>query len=280
MNLPFIHKYYILNFKPEPVEPATFIYPTDAVIIYEIIRVIDGVFLFLEDHLNRLQNSLLLTKLPVSVNEKEILQQLCLLLKYNRCSLGNVRIELIFHDGQTEFLAGFVPHSYPSPEQYLKGIKVVPLHAVRKNPNAKIFQQELRQKVENILSGRDIYEVILINEDGMITEGSKSNFFAIREGKLFTPPLQQVLPGVTRRQILAMAAEHGIPVSEEPIYLKQVDHYEAMFISGTSPKILPVAEFGTSKFDPQHPEIVQLRQLFDQRIDHYILSHKHICKEF
>ncbi len=279
MNLPFIHKYYILNFKPEPVTGSSFSYPQNAVIIYEIIRVIDGVYLFLEDHLDRLQNSIFLAKLSVTINRNEILQHLCHLIKYNNCLWGNVRIELIFHNGAAEFLAGFVPHSYPSHEQYMNGIKVVPLQAIRTNPNAKIFQQELRQKVEKILADRNIYEVILVNEKGMITEGSKSNFFAVAKGKLLTPPLHQVLPGVTRRQILSMAAEHGIPLSEEPIPLKQVELYEALFISGTSPKILPIAQFGTNKFDPLHPMVVQLRQLFDQRIDHYILTHQHICRK-
>ena len=279
MNLPFIHKYYILNFKPEPVDTSSFSYPSDAVIIYEILRVIDRVYLFLEDHLDRLQNSLILTKLPVTLDRNEILQQLCHLIKYNNCSQGNVRIELIFHNGTTDFLAGFVPHSYPPPEQYIKGIKVVSLQAFRTNPNAKVLQQELRQQVKKILADKNIYEVILVNEEGMITEGSKSNFFAIADGKLFTPPLYQVLPGVTRKQILAMAAEHGIPLSEEPIPLKQVDNYEALFISGTSPKILPIAKFGTRKFDPLHPMLVQLRNLFNQRIDHYILAHRRICKE-
>lgn len=279
MNLPFIHKYYFRNFKPEPVNSSSFFYPSDAIIVYEIIRVFNGVYLFLEDHLDRLESSLLLTKLPVAFNRNEILQQLCDLIKYNDCSIGNVRIELIFHNGTTDFLAGFVPHAYPPNELYIHGINVVPLQAIRTNPNAKIFQQELRQKVENILADKEIYEVILVNEKGMITEGSKSNFFAIVEGKIFTPPLYQVLPGVTRRQILFIAAEQGIPLSEEPIPLKQIDHYEALFISGTSPKILPIAKFGTRKFDPLHPTLVLLRQLYDQRIDQYIFTHQHICKK-
>lgn len=279
MNLPFIHKYYFLNFKPKPINSSSFFYSFDAVIVYEIIRVINGVYLFLEDHLDRLENSLLLTKFPVAFNRNEILQQLCDLIKYNDCSMGNVRIELIFHNGTTDFLTGFVPHAYPPNELYIHGINVVPLQAIRTNPNAKIFQQELRQKVENILADKEIYEVILVNEKGMITEGSKSNFFAIVEGKIFTPPLYQVLPGVTRRQILFIAAEQGIPLSEEPLPLKQIDHYEALFISGTSSKILPIAKFGTRKFDPLHPTLVLLRQLYDQRIDQYIFTHQQICKK-
>lgn len=279
MALPYIHKYFIVNRNLQPVKAASYLYPSNAFIIYEIIRVIDGVFLFLEDHLFRLQNSANLTKHTIPLDSKNILERLCLLIKSNHCLTGNVRLEFVYCNNHCDFLAGFVPHSYPPPDLYNRGITVVPLTAIRSNPNAKVYYRELREKIDKILADNTVYEVILVNDKGMITEGSRSNFFAVAGDSLYTPPLHQVLPGVTRKQILAIAAEADIPVFEEPLPLKHIVRYEGLFIIGTSPKILPIAVFGSYSFNPLHPLIIRLRRLYDQRIDQYIKTHKDACAE-
>ena len=56
-------------------------------------------------------------------------------------------------------------------------------------------------------SDKMLYEVLLVNRDGVITEGSRSNVFFIKSGEVYTPPTDAVLPGVTRTMIIRILEE-------------------------------------------------------------------------
>lgn len=68
--------------------------------------------------------------------------------------------------------------------------------------------------------------------------------FFIQDNQLLTPPLERVLPGVTRQRIIQTALDIGIPVIETLIPANNISSFQGAFISGTSPKILPIASIG------------------------------------
>ena len=76
-----------------------------------------------------------------------------------------------------------------------------------------------RQRWEAARAAAGVDEILRVDPDGWVLEAGASNVFAVVEGILRTPPLDgRILPGITRAQILQLAANRGIPVSEAPLH--------------------------------------------------------------
>ena len=91
---------------------------------------------------------------------------------------------------------------------------------------------------------READEALLLNAAGHIAEASVANVFVVRRGELVTPPANDgALEGVTRRTILELADELGIPNRE--VSLSRFDLFSAdeVFLTGTGARIVPVANF-------------------------------------
>ena len=140
----------------------------------------------------------------------------------------------------------------------------------RNNPNAKIINDDFRSKVTAEINENNAYEAILVDRNGFITEGSKSNIFMIKGNELITSPIKAVLPGVTRGKIIEIAHSVGIKVIEEEFSYKNIDKLDGMFISGTSPEILPINAVGEIKLNPENNIIKILSEEYHKEIKKYL----------
>ena len=100
--------------------------------------------------------------------------------------------------------------------------------------------------------------MLLVNRDGVITEGSRSNVFFVKNGEIYTSPTDAVLPGVTRTVIIRILEDAGIPLHYCAITQDMLTGFDAAFISGTSPKVLPVANIGDIAYDVDNPVLRSL----------------------
>ena len=258
-----IHNYLIINgelkqvndYKPEENNGS----------VYEVLRIVRGVPLFLSDHIKRLSHSVELAGLRHSYSENEIEEFLIQLVVENQVTEGNILIS--FKENLTAF---FIPHKYPGKALYENGITLGILHAERQNPNAKLFQTSVRQQADEMKLANDFYEVLLVDHQNRITEGSSSNIFFISDHTFVTAPEGEVLPGITREKAILLARELNIGVDERSIYLNELASFDAAFITGTSPKILPVNQIGDIKFDLQNPETMVLIKAYDNLMEAYV----------
>lgn len=84
-------------------------------------------------------------------------------------------------------------------------------------------------------------EGIALDEAGYVSEGSGENLFAVRDGKIITPPLgASVLPGITRDTIVRIAAQLGIPIVETIIPRELLYIADEVFFSGTAAEVTPI----------------------------------------
>ena len=116
-----------------------------------------------------------------------------------------------------------------------------------------MMDRELRDATNKAIREGDLYEVLLVNRDGIITEGSRSNVFFIKNGEVYTSPTDAVLPGVTRTIIIRIIEEAGIPLHYCAVKQDELSGFDAAFISGTSPKVLPIAYIGDISYDVDDP---------------------------
>ena len=95
-----------------------------------------------------------------------------------------------------------------------------------------------RQGLEQ-LKGTDVDEIILRGDDGELLEGSQTNFYAVRDGALWTAE-EGVLAGTVRSLVLRVCAEQGVEVVLQPPNLSDLHLWDGCLISSTSRLLLPV----------------------------------------
>jgi len=88
---------------------------------------------------------------------------------------------------------------------------------------------------------RGYMEGIALDIFGYVSEGSGENIFIVQDGTLYTPPLYaSILGGVTRRCVMILAEDLGIPVREEPISRERLYLADEAFFTGTAAEITPI----------------------------------------
>ena len=253
---------YIADGSPAPV--SDFIPDMSAEIYYEVIRMIGGKLLFLEDHLARLEHSLSGSGIPFP-GKNRIRESLLLLKRNNAFSEGNIRICIQQTvAGSHHLYCYFVPYLYPEICMYKSGVQVMTFPHVRPNPGIKKWDDRFRTSVSRFISENGIYEAILLNHRNEVTEGSRSNvFFITSRNQLVSAPEEDILPGITRRYILEICRAERIEVIHRPVRLEELHRFEACFISGTSPKVLPVWKLDGVEFEVGQSTLQNLMDRFE-----------------
>lgn len=237
---------------------------------YEVLRVMQGKPLFLEDHLERFEHSIRFMGVDVKISGKEIaagIQHLCIA---NNLSIGNVKLIFAASTDEPFFLIAFIPHKYPDREDYSRGITLKSLQLERPYPNAKIIHDNINARVSQLKSESGVDEILFVNQQGIMTEGSKSNIFFITSQEIITAEKSLVLAGITREKIIDICHENGMALEEGKPELKNLQDFSAAFITGTSPKVMPVRQINEITFNTAHPIILNLQKEYDKMIETYL----------
>jgi len=136
-----------------------------------------------------------------------------------------------------------------------------------------VINTDFRAKVDAEIAENNVFEAILVDRDGNITEGSKSNIFMVKGNQVITAPLEAVLPGITREVIIDLCRELEIEVKEEKIHFENIKELEGLFISGTSPKVLPICKVDNIGFDSSaNKTILSIMEAYNKKIEKYSLE--------
>lgn len=256
-----------------------FFEPCYDIIYYETVRIYKGVLLFLEDHLDRLSDSVKASE-GFYVDTKYL--RFALLNYLNALMLGeydgNMRIVItrdhtVFHICEANI---------PTKEVFEKGIATNVLQWERVAPHVKVFRTEYKDAVaakfkEETPYGMP-YEVLLENKQGEITEGSKSNFFTIVDGCIYSAPNDLILIGITRKYVLDALKKAGLELRYKTFSLSQLAdpaHKVALFVSSTPFDILPITSVNEFKFDSVNDELViRIQKMYKEIVDKYYEDHK------
>ncbi|MDQ6887996.1 MAG: branched-chain amino acid transaminase [Gemmatimonadota bacterium] len=211
----------------------------------------------LQDHLRRLVNSCKIYRMELSYGVEELEAACCELVERNKLDACYLRPMVIRGYGA----AGMVPFASPV-EVYLpcwpwgtylgegaleQGVDACVSSWHRMAPNtipamAKIAGNYLSGqliKMEALANG--FAEAIALGTEGTLSEGSGQNVFLVRDGTLFTPPVDgSLLPGITRSSILELARDEDIPVRELPLPRETLYIADEVFLTGTAAEVTPV----------------------------------------
>ncbi|MGX1195004.1 branched-subunit amino acid aminotransferase/4-amino-4-deoxychorismate lyase [Metabacillus sp. SLBN-84] len=113
-----------------------------------------------------------------------------------------------------------------------------------------------------------LYEALL-HRSGMITEGSSSNFYGVKNGSVFTHPANNlILNGVTRMKVEELCRQNGIEFLEERLSTEGLASLDEAFITSTTSEVIPVIKVDEGKVGEGIPGPVtrKLQKLFDELI--------------
>ncbi len=236
--------------------------------LYETFRTVNGIPLFIEDHLDRFEHTLRLSNIDIPYQKEEILMQVQMVIKENNLRTGNIKMVFLPGNNTGEFLfvIYITPHEYPTKEQYMVGVPVSLFNGTRDNPNVKLMDCALRSGAEQNKIEQNVYEALLVDKDGFITEGSRSNVFFIKNNRVITPPVECILPGITRKHVINLCKDLNISISEKKVHKNSIMTMDGAFISGTSRKVLPVNKVDKYSYPAINPITLSLQEGFDKKI--------------
>lgn len=228
--------------------------------IYEVIRTYGGRPFELDAHLDRLEGSAGLIALTLPWDKKRFSEEIQETIRASaNIEAGRetyVRLVVTRGSGEIGLDPALAvkprtviisrPLVMPSKECYESGVEVAVVSVQRVAPEAINPAAKTGNYLNNLLAlkearDRGAYEAVMLDGKGRLTEGSTSNVFIVKDGKLVTPPTDAgILEGVTRRVILLAAQDVDIAASQlhlEPDDLREADE---AFITSSIREILPV----------------------------------------
>lgn len=235
--------------------------------VYETIRATKGRAQYVEDHCARLLESAKIIGIEHNLTADSIKSIITELLKQNEVDACNLKILLI--GGQTPESADLymlcLNPLYPDRKLYKDGAHCVTQHYQRPFPHAKSLNMLQSFLAYKEAKKAGAYDALAVNNDGNITEGTRTNFFAIKDRSIISPPSDEVLLGVTRDHVLKAAMQAGFELSEQDIPADQLANYDGFFLTSTSSKIMPISSIDDQTFEI--PEALrELMQAYDEFI--------------
>ena len=256
-----------------PPEEAT-IHVSDLAIhrgfaIFDFFRTQNGVPFMIEDHLDRFEKSAACLNLELPYSRESIMKFVDQLLTDNNYETAGIKLILTGGeslDGLTpnksNFIINIQPITFPADEVYHTGVKLITTEYRRDIPEVKTVNYAKVISLRDKLVDAGAVDV-LFNFQGEVYETSRSNFFQI-QGDVITTQGRNVLSGITRKIVMALAKEAGYQVEEGSLTMDRVYQADEAFITGTTKKIMPVVDINGRKIGKGLPgeKTKHLEQLF------------------
>ena len=259
-------KYFSHNGKLKPigqaVVPLTSIEYQYGFGVYESLRVVHGAIYFVEQHIERLMESARIIGLAHPFSPDDVGGALQELVEKTDSGTYNLKILLIGGNEPDLFIVPLNPH-FPEKKLYRDGVHTVTYEYERAFPHAKTLNMLQSYLAYKKAKDAGAYDALLINRDGAITEGTRTNFFCIKGKVLYSPPEAHILLGVTRKIVLKVARENGFDVVEKELRPGELSRYDGAFLTSTSSGIMPVASVGEFRFGARPNVLDELSNAFD-----------------
>ena len=242
---------------------------------YEVIRTKEGVPLFYDDHLMRLGRGISTRYDPDPDLPAKIKVGFRALVKSESFREINVRITVTYTGREYSIHICYVPSSYPTDEMMRKGAGLILFHAERFHPEVKLLNNRLRMTIDSELERHKAYEALLVDRDGYVTEGSRSNvFFLSEDGVIHTAPDNMVLSGITRQKVIEICTADNLELIFRAVRVNDLHRFRSVFITGTSPMVLPVYSIDNQCYNVNNPVVEEIRMKYSALVSRSIREYK------
>jgi branched-chain amino acid aminotransferase len=223
--------------------------------VFDVLSARQGHIFKLEAHVSRFYRSLHAVRIAIPQTREEFAELIVETVR--RSGLQDSYIQTIATRGMRaeapigEWTPTVIINAVPyfeivSPEVAARGLRIrissvrnVPIQSV--DAKVKTFNRlhSYLARLEAIDAGAD--DAILLDLDGYVTEGRGANVFIVRDDRLYTPP-EGMLEGITRETVFELAAQAGLPASEEELTPYDLYNADEIFYCTTAGGIMPIVE--------------------------------------
>ena len=231
--------------------------------LFDVLRGYDGVPFRLTDHYDRLRASCEALRLNLLYDEENLWLIIRELLRQNDATKGDSYIRITVFGSELNTISsadGLTTHTFvhvrpfspPRPVKYRTGVKVR-VSSYRTSPHNPTAGHNTICFLPMILARRAAWErgldeVLVQNTEGGITEGTTTNLFIVKNGRIITPPADDgIRLDVARKVVLELASEEGLDCSERRISPKALKGADEIFIANSLIEIMPVKEVDGEK---------------------------------
>lgn len=248
--------------------------------VYEVLRIYSGKFFHPEDHLDRLKASLNSLKIS-GVDISELRTRLNKTLEHSALNNGLAYLQITRGEAVRK-------HRYP--ENCVPNILIYvdhfddPYAEVRETGVSAVTHPDIRWRrndikatslAANCMAAQYAYEhgcpeVIFISPEGLLTEGSHTSIFGVKDGKLLVAPASaSVLPGITKKVVLDLAKAGNITVADGKIKKEDIHNLDEIFMAGTPEEIIAITKVDDKPIGNGHcgPIVRKLQAEYKKLID-------------
>ena len=243
--------------------------------VYEVTAVVGGKLIDYAPHMERLERSLKEIAMAWPCTKAELRAMHEELIRRNTVKQGWVYMQITRGAADRDFkfpkavgssLVGFtqVKDIIDNPDA-VTGVKVISV------PDVRWARRDIKSVMllAPVLGKQAAYEAGAFEawmiEDGHVTEGTSSNAYIVKDGRVITCPLSnRILAGVTRRSLFRLAAESGVTIEERRFTLSEAYEADEAFLTSASNFVLPIVEIDGNRIGGGQPGPVarRLRALF------------------
>ncbi len=239
--------------------------------IYDVAGVLDGKLVDFEHHMQRYFSSLQKLGIESPLTQDEILAAFRELVSRNALDEGLVYMQVTRGTAERDFIwpKDIKPNVFmftqvktsAENEAAETGVTLASTDDIRwarrDIKSVNLLAQVLAKQAAHE-AGAD--EALMIGADGYITECGSTSFFIVRDKRILTRPLNNdILPGVTRRALIALSREHDLELQETRFTLEDALSADEAFISGASSYVLPVSSIDGQSIGTEVPGPVARR---------------------
>ena len=254
--------------------------------LFEVIRIIKGIPLFLEDHYKRMKESADFFKIPFPYTSNDCYKQSIELIERNQLYDGELYWELTRGDDEFRehgfrreqkgtFVILTIPLRHINPKNWEEGVTLTLYPDLRHQLcEHKTINLLANCMAKNFAYSQKAYDSMMFRKDEKgqkyITEGGSSTYFMVHDGKIFTPEIDNILPGITRKKVISLCQNARIPIIQRRVFLTETENAQEIFLASTVSKVMPVKAIGEHVYPVDGQITRYLMKLFNQRIEEEI----------
>jgi len=236
--------------------------------VFDFLKVQEGCPLFMDEYLARFHESARLMGLSVPFSDGVLKAAVDELIRRNNLPLSGIKLILTggysdngYDPAEPNLIIVQQPLSLPEQPVFDMGIKIITHAYMRELPQAKTINYTMGIRLIKEIKARGADDV-LYQQDGIVTELPRSNFFIVKQDNTVATPAQNVLQGITRKHVLKLAgnkykSEEGIVTIDDIYQAKEA------FLTSTTKRIVPVVQVDGRTIGDGNPGPVSLSLLAD-----------------
>ena len=243
--------YCILNGKLIPVDQA-FLPVNDLALlrgygIFDFFRLTNGVPLFMDDHLSRFYHGAAKARLTVDFDQQTLKVQILELIGRNAMPVSGIRIVLTggtgagaYKIGKPNLIVTQEPIHFPTKDMYENGVKLITHDYLRDLPDVKTINYMTGIWMQSEIERQGAFDVLYVHLNS-VHELTRSNLFIVGQDGAIRTPKDNVLLGITRKQVIQAIGE-TYQVAEQSFTIEDLYAAREVFLTGTTKKVLPIRQ--------------------------------------